>query len=119
MKILICGSRSIWRASYVRNCIEKSGFNITEVISGGAHGVDAIAQWWAKRNKIPCQVLKPKWNEYGKPAGVIRNQEMVNLADAVIAIWDGVSPGTKNTISQARSAGKPIEIWQNGVRQDD
>jgi len=115
MKVVICGSRSIKDTDYVRNCIEQSRLDITEVINGGAGGVDTIAYWWARFKRIPCVTMRAEWRKHGNSAGVIRNHEMVKVADAVIAIWDGVSPGTKNTISQARIAGKPVELWEHGI----
>ena len=117
MKVVICGSRSIKDTDYVRNCIEQSRLDITEVISGGAGGVDTIAYWWAQLKGIPCTMVRAEWRKHGRSAGVIRNHEMVKVADAVIVIWDGVSLGTKNTISQARIAGKPVELWRNAKRE--
>jgi hypothetical protein len=61
---------------------------------------------------IPVTVIKPQWNIHGLAAGPIRNQEMVRLGDAVIAVWDGKSRGTASTISYAKVSGKPTRIWK-------
>jgi len=53
----------------------------------------------------------PEWDKYGKRAGAIRNQEIVNEADTIIAFWDGQSKGTKITIDMALKAGKPLDLF--------
>lgn len=112
MKVVVCGSRSIRDTDLVESLIEMAGFEITEVIEGGAKGVDTIAGEWARKKGIPVTVIKPQWNIHGLAAGPIRNQEMVKLGEAVIAIWDGKSRGTVSTIAFAEEAGKPVVKWQ-------
>lgn len=84
--------------------------DITEIISGGARGVDRLGEKFAKIGNIKLTVIKPNWKKYGKKAGFLRNKEMVDKADALIAIWDGKSKGTKHTIDLARKKGIPIYL---------
>lgn len=106
MKTLICGSRTINNYSLVKQVINDSGFYITEVVSGGAKGVDSLAEQWAKEHNINVKHFLPNWGKYGKSAGVIRNQQMVDYANVIIAIWDGKSKGTKWTIDYALKQGR-------------
>lgn len=101
MRTIIAGSRGIFQYSEVAKAVEASGFMITCVISGGATGVDVLGEEYAYNHKIPCKVYPADWVKYGKGAGYIRNQRMANEADALIAIWDGVSRGTKHMIDIA------------------
>lgn len=116
MKVVVSGSRGIDNANYVVNCIENSGFDITELIVGDARGVDVIAARWAASKRIPYKIVPAQWDEFEKmgnrkAAGPARNRKMVIEGDAVIAIWDGESRGTSSTIEIARKMGKPIKVW--------
>jgi hypothetical protein len=112
MKVIIAGSRSIDDYPLVEKAVLESRFAITEVVSGGAHGVDYLGECYGFKNKIPIRVMKAKWEEHGKSAGAIRNSEMANYAEAVIVIWDGRSPGSKNMINCARVKGLPLFIYK-------
>ncbi len=101
MKVIIAGSRSIKNYTIVAEAIELANFDITEVVSGGAHGVDRFGEEWAVVNGIPFVRFPALWNLYGKAAGYKRNQQMAEYADALIAVWDGKSKGTENMIELA------------------
>lgn len=122
MKILICGSRGI--NPDIEDVVNRAGFEVTEVITGGARGVDKAAELWAKSKGIPCTVYLPDWDQFGKSAGMRRNIEMVLAADAVIAVWDMQSNGTKHSIDYAKKCGKevrtilPIEPCLIGEKYD-
>lgn len=81
------------------------------IISGGAKGVDRYAEEYGFKNNIQRTIYPANWNKYGKRAGALRNQEIVDASDYVIAFWDGKSKGTKITIDMAIRAGKPIDIY--------
>ena len=98
MKTIIAGSRDITDYSFVSDIIKISGICITFIISGGARGVDALGIRYAKENNLPYTKYLPDWDRYGKKAGILRNCEMGDNADALIAIWDGNSRGTKHMI---------------------
>lgn len=114
MKTIVAGSRSITSLSIVSKAIggfiRNMGLDITQVVSGGARGVDQLAEEWARRNDIPVAVFPASWKEYGKSAGPLRNIEMAEYADALIAIWDGRSRGTANMIQVAELNGLRVFV---------
>lgn len=81
------------------------------VVSGGAPGVDAMAEHFAKKRGLETIIFPAEWHKYGNSAGMIRNAEIVRTADEIVAFWDGTSNGTRNTLERARKAGKPVTIF--------
>lgn len=77
------------------------------VVTGGARGVDTIAEKWAKKHRLEWICYLPQWNIYGKQAGMIRNKEMIDFADILISFWDGKSPGTLHAIGYCKKVNKP------------
>ncbi len=110
MKTIIAGSRTITNASFVNEAISKAGFVITEVVSGCAAGVDTLAERWARLNSIPIASFPANWKGHGKAAGPIRNQVMAEYADALIAVWNGKSRGTKDMIERATKLGLKVYV---------
>ncbi len=106
MKILIVGSRSITDYDLSKLISEE----VTMIISGGAKGVDALAEKYADENRISKMILQPDYKKYGRAAPLKRNEEMVRICDTVLVIWDGISRGSAYTIKYARKIGKPIKI---------
>ena len=114
MRTIIAGSRSITNYDVVNKATIDSKFDITEVISGTARGVDQIGELWAKNNNIPVEKHPADWDKYGKSAGYIRNEEMAKCSDALIAIWDGESKGTKHMLDLAVKHG--LKIFMQGIK---
>lgn len=112
MITIIAGSRNFADDILVREAVEASGFDITEVISGGARGIDKCGERWATKNRIPYQVVYADWDKYGKSAGYRRNQRMADMAEALIAIWDGQSKGTLHMIHIAKAKGLAVYVHQ-------
>ena len=110
MKVIIAGSREITDYGFVAAVIKRSGFDITEVVSGTAHGVDRLGEQWAVQNGVPIKYMPPDWNLHGKAAGPIRNKEMAEYADAAVLVWNGESSGTKNMLENMQKIGKPYFI---------
>lgn len=81
------------------------------VISGGAPGIDTVAEQAARARGMTVRVYPADWRTHGKRAGFIRNGEMVRAADAITAFWDGVSRGTRDTIGQALDSEKPCIVY--------
>jgi hypothetical protein len=119
MRVIIAGSRSITSAQAVATAIARSGLAITEVISGGARGVDTLGEAWAKKHKVPIRRFPAQWQRYGKAAGFRRNEAMAQGADALIAIWDGTSQGTSHMIATARQHRLRIYVWQPARTADE
>lgn len=102
MRTIIAGSRNICDPLLLENAVANSGFEISEVISGGAVGVDTLAIGYAIDNTIPLRLMEADWHRYGKSAGFVRNEQMARVADALIAVWDGRSKGTFHMIRTAK-----------------
>ena len=113
MKLAIVGSRTFNDYALLANTIFSSlsplDF-ITEIISGGAKGADKLGADFAENNGIPILIFPAEWGKFGKSAGFIRNQTIVDNCDMVLAFWDGVSRGTADTIAKAKKAKKPTFI---------
>jgi hypothetical protein len=90
--------------------ISRSRFEISEVVSGGARGIDQLGERWARDSGVPIKTFEPNWDKFGRSAGMIRNVEMARYADALIAIWDGKSRGTRHMIEQAKKYGLRLFI---------
>jgi hypothetical protein len=143
MRVIICGSRIINGhngMSHVMDAIQACPFEITEVITGSADGVDSLADAWAKEGGIDRVVFPANWKGKKKAAGYKRNQKMawyaglfdnhtglygdLNSTDgtkgieelpdrfkgACLAVWDGKSVGTKHMIDISEEAGLPVYI---------
>lgn len=114
-KLLIFGSRAIKISPEdMESVIEKSVIEkdyISEVISGGASGIDTVAVNWAMRNQIPLRVYPANWQKYGNSAGAIRNAEMVKECNIGLGIWDGKSAGTKITIDLLKKSNKKLVLF--------
>ncbi len=106
MKILIVGSRSI--DEFDLSCYIPKETDV--IISGGAKGIDTVAEKYADAHKISKLIVRPDYKKYGKAAPLLRNKEMVELADYVLVIWDGNSRGTRFTIDYSRKLGKETTV---------
>jgi predicted Rossmann fold nucleotide-binding protein DprA/Smf involved in DNA uptake len=110
MKTIIAGGRNITDYRLVESAIRNSGFTISEVVCGGAKGVDSIGEEWALIYGLPVVKFPADWNKYGLSAGPRRNRQMAEYAEALVAVWDGKSPGTKNMIDVARELGLTVYV---------
>jgi predicted Rossmann fold nucleotide-binding protein DprA/Smf involved in DNA uptake len=111
MKVIIAGSRNVkFTLEELDTLIVKSEYKITEVISGGAKGIDKLGERWAAKHEILLSVYHADWETYGKKAGILRNKQMVDHADALIAVWDGQSHGTQSTIKFAHEKQIPVIV---------
>ena len=109
-RVAIVGSRDFVPGTAVKDFVAKLSGTDVEIVSGGARGVDLIAENSARLFNLPVKVFKADWKAHGKRAGVVRNKEIVDYADEIVAFWDGTSRGTKYTIDFAKEAGKPVMI---------
>ena len=104
MKLLIVGSRSITKfdlSPYISS-------DVDTVISGGAKGIDTLAEQYADSRGISKYIIRPRQDLYGRAAALKRNEEMVDVADKVLIIWDGSSKGTKYTLKYTKKMNKPM-----------
>ena len=135
MKLVIAGSRTLnVTAGFIAELINTYNLNPTEIISGGAKGIDRCAETFAEQwnqlnsppaggvaghwrdKRVKLTVIYPDWAEHGKAAGPIRNKEMAELGDALLLIWDGESKGSCNMKEQMVKLNKPVhEVIIKGV----
>ena len=106
MKLLIVGSRSITDFDLTPYIPD----DVNVIISGGANGIDTLAERYADKHRISKFILRPQYELYGRGAPLKRNQKMVDMADAVLVIWDGKSSGTQFTINYTKKIGKAITV---------
>jgi YspA, cpYpsA-related SLOG family len=111
MRVIIAGSRTITNLNSVSHAMRASGFRPTHVLSGCARGVDRLGEQWAHAHGVQVRRFPALWLQNGRRAGLARNVEMAQHADALVAVWDGRSTGTAHMIKTMRSAGKPVFVW--------
>lgn len=109
MKVAVVGSRSATLEHYSIIC-NNIPINTTEIISGGASGVDSLAEKYAKENNISLVKILPNYNKLGKSATLTRNIEIINRADYVLCFWDGKSPGTAHVITNCIKLYKNVKV---------
>ncbi len=106
MKIAIIGSRKL----EVSNLEKYLPDNVTEIVSGGAKGIDTCAKRFAVEKGIKLTEFLPEYEKYGRGAPLKRNLQIIDYSDLVIAFWDGNSRGTKYVIDNCKRINKPIKI---------
>ena len=112
MKVVIAGSRDITDYDILLKAIKECPFQITEVISGRARGVDTLGEKYAEDYGLKLHPFPADWKRLRNAAGPIRNAQMADFADAVLCVWDGVSSGTKDMMNQARKRGLPLYVFK-------
>jgi len=138
VKVIICGDRTVCDLAMVDKAVKKSKFKITEVINGDCKGADILGKEWGDARKIPVTNFPANWKDihvegatikermnkwtgkmekYNANAGFQRNSQMVDEADAVIALQpNGPTNGTQDTIKKAKARGIPVFVLE---KEDD
>ena len=111
MKVIIAGSRNFNNYDFLQNKINELKLNITEIVCGEARGADLLGRQYGINNNIPVKSFPADWGKYGKSAGYIRNKEMAEYADYLIAFWDGNSKGTNNMINIMKNINKHGSVF--------
>lgn len=110
MKVIVAGSRTITDPSVVTLACMESGFQFSEIVSGGAAGVDLTGERLALKWGVPVKRFPADWKKWGRRAGPIRNREMAAYADALVLVWDGQSRGSASMLNEARQRGLQIHV---------
>lgn len=106
MKVAVVGSRNL-----IVNDLEKYlPEGTTEIVSGGARGVDSCAKAYALKSNLKYTEFLPDYASGQRSAPIIRNNLIIDYADMVLAFWDGESRGTKYVIDRCRKLGKKVDI---------
>lgn len=107
MKCAVIGSRELT----VKHLDAYLPNEVTEIVSGGARGIDSCAADYANTHKIKLTEFLPDYNQYGRKAPLVRNLQIIAYADCVLAFWDGQSRGTKFVIEQCKKQHKKITVY--------
>ncbi len=107
MKVAVIDSRGL----SVNNLKEYLPENTSEIISGGARGVDTCAKEYALANNIPLREFLPDYEKYGRCAPLKRNLQIIDYADEIIAFWDRKSRGTKFVIDNCKKQNKKVTVY--------
>ena len=122
VKVIIAGSREFpipfnldLVVTTVNDALDCLGIKIEDVeeVSGTARGADRMGEEWARLHKVPVKKFPADWDTHGKSAGHIRNAEMAEYGDVLIAYWDGKSRGTKGMIDLATKKGLKVIVYQS------
>ena len=106
MKIAVIGSRNLT----VENLGQYLPEATTEIVSGGAKGIDTCAREYALANGLKLTEFLPEYEKYGRGAPLKRNLQIIDYADEVLAFWDGRSRGTKYVIEQCKKRNKKVTV---------
>lgn len=113
MRTIIAGSRTVTDGEALERAVASCGWVPTTVLSGTAAGADRLGEAWARAHNVPLERYPADWDRFGRRAGMVRNQEMVRAAEALIALWDGQSRGTAHVIAYAREHN--LRVWVEHV----
>jgi hypothetical protein len=114
-KLIVAGGRDFNDYSLAHQTIMALANNeyknvAVSIVSGMARGADSQGTRFALENGVVLYQFPADWNQYGKRAGFIRNNQMGDFADGLLAFWDGESRGTKQMIEYMRSLDKPVRV---------
>lgn len=107
MKVAVIGSRGLSVSDLGRYLPE----NTTEIVSGGAKGVDTSAREYALAHGIKLTKFLPEYTRFGRSAPLKRNITIIEYSDIVLAFWDGKSRGTKFVIDNCRKFGVEVRVY--------
>lgn len=107
MKVAVIGSRSL----NIDNIGKYLPEGVTEIVSGGAKGIDSCVREYAKKKGIKLTEFLPEYSKYGRGAPLRRNLEIIAYADEVVAFWDGKSRGTKFVIDNCKKQSKKVTVY--------
>jgi hypothetical protein len=101
MRVAVVGGRDFDDYDLMKKTLDEIQ-DVDLIVSGGSEGADNLAERYAYEKSIKMKVFKPNWNMFGRQAGFLRNIDIINNADMVVAFWDGMSRGTKHSIDIAK-----------------
>lgn len=107
MKVAVIGSRGITKVNLEDFLPEST----TEIVSGGARGVDTCARKYATEHSLILTEFLPDYEHFGRGAPLRRNIEIIDYADLVLAFWDGKSRGTKFVIENCKKRNKEVKVY--------
>lgn len=114
-RVIIAGTRTFSNYPLLADYADKKLAAVKErdsieIVSGGASGADALGERYARERGYSLKIFPAEWKQYGRKAGPIRNRQMAEYADALLAYWDGKSRGTAGMIELAKEYGLKIGV---------
>lgn len=107
MKVAVIGSRNLTVEDLEKYLPEET----TEIVSGGAKGIDTCAKEYANAKGLKLTEFLPEYKKYGRGAPLKRNLQIIDYADEVLAFWDGQSTGTRFVIEHCKEQNKPVCVY--------
>ena len=109
-KVIVAGSRTFQNYQLLCKELDKIKDQIDIVVCGEAKGADTLGRNWAYENGIKIKSFPADWQTYGQRAGMMRNSQMAEYADMLVAFWDGKSVGTQDMIEKMKRLGKEVKV---------
>ncbi len=113
MRVAVIGSRGLTVPDLERYLPD----GVSEIVSGGARGVDTSAAAWARAHGVPLTEFLPEYETYGRRAPLLRNLTIIDYSDLVLAFWDGRSRGTAFVIEKCRERGVPVRVFYPNTKK--
>lgn len=114
MKVIIAGGRDFNDYNLMIDKLDDIFANLkpidVEIVCGEANGADKLGKRYGREHDCKIKSFPANWNEYGKSAGYIRNEEMAKYADAAVIFWNKSSKGTKHMIDLAKKYNLKLRI---------
>ena len=110
MRTIVAGSRGLKDYGLVESAMARIHWKPSLIISGHANGIDSLGERWAKEHGVPLELYPALWHKWGRSAGYKRNEIMAKRAQALVALWDGSSLGTKHMLDIAERY--KLVIWK-------
>ena len=113
MILSIVGTRDYTNYDNFKNIVNKYIEEVgipQEIVSGGAKGVDTLAEIYAHEHNIPIKIFKPDWSKFGRAAGILRNTDIINYSTHVLALPNEKSVGTIDSINKAKLQNKFLKV---------
>ncbi len=112
-RIIVAGGRDFFDEFLMALALERRIAIGDEIVNGMCpNGADALARDYAKEGGHPLKKFPADWDKHGPRAGPLRNYQMAEYADVLIAFWDGRSAGTKDMIRKAMSKGLEVHVYR-------
>jgi hypothetical protein len=114
MRIVVAGGRDFNNYELLKERLNYYLQNLPKdkivIISGAARGADSLGEQYASEHGLKCERFPADWDRHGRKAGILRNEDMANNSDALIAFYDGKSRGTGHMIGYCKRKGLKVKV---------
>lgn len=118
-RVIVAGSRNFQNYPLLSKELDKIQSKIGTIVCGDAKGADEMGARYGKIHNIPVKHFPADWGKWGQSAGFIRNKEMADYADSLVAFWDGASTGTKDMIEKMQKQGKEVKVIYFNKKEEE